>query len=47
VRVREESALNRLVAANTDDAEPVDVGFVQPELLYWQTDGGDQRGSLT
>jgi hypothetical protein len=46
VRAQEEAELARLVA-DIGDTRPADVGFAQPGLLYWRTDGGEHRGSLT
>ena len=46
VRAQEEAELGRLVA-DIGDTRPADVGFAQPGLLYWRTDGGDHRGSLS
>jgi len=45
VRAQEEAVLTRLVA-DTGETRPADVGFVQPGLLHWRTDGGTKRGSL-
>lgn len=45
VRAREEATLARLVA-DIGETHPADVGFAQPALLHWRTDGGSDRGSL-
>ena len=45
VRTREAAALARLVA-DSGDTVPADVGFAQPALVHWRTDGGRQRGRL-
>ncbi|MDQ3764616.1 MAG: hypothetical protein M3460_24615 [Actinomycetota bacterium] len=45
VRAQEEAVLARLVA-DTGETRPADVGFAQPGLLHWRTDGGTDRGSL-
>jgi len=45
VRAHEEAVLTRLVA-DTGETRPADVGFAQPALLHWRTDGGTDRGSL-
>lgn len=46
VQAREATALARLVA-DTGHARPAEVEFTQPALLYWRTDGGARRGSLS
>jgi hypothetical protein len=46
IRVQESAALARLVAA-IGDVHPADVGFTQPELVYWRTDGGDRSASVS
>lgn len=45
IQEQEAASLARLVA-NTGDVHPADVEFAQPKLVYWRTNGGDQRGSL-
>jgi hypothetical protein len=46
VRAQETAALARLVA-DTGDAQPAEVRFAQPAMLYWRTDGGRRRGNLS
>jgi DNA replication protein DnaC len=46
ISTREAAALARLVA-DSGDTRAADVGFAQPALLYWRTDGGQNRGSLS
>lgn len=46
VRAQEAAALARLVA-DTGETRPADVVFAQPGLIYWRSDGGGPRGSLT
>ncbi|SDK19763.1 NACHT domain-containing protein [Actinopolyspora mzabensis] len=45
VITHEERTLQRLLG-DTGQPSPADVGFTQPELLHWRTDGGDRHGSL-
>jgi len=44
-RAQEEAVLTRLMA-DTGETRPADMGFVQPGLLHWRTDGGTKRGTL-
>lgn len=46
VRAQEAAELARLVA-DTGDARPAEVGFAQPALLHWRTDGGQRSGTLS
>jgi hypothetical protein len=46
VRDQEAGILARLLA-DSGDPEPADLSFAQPALIYWRTDGGDRRGTLS
>lgn len=41
-----ESAEQQKFLADTGQGKPADVGFTQPELVYWRTDGGSRQGRL-
>ena len=44
VRAQEAAELARMLA-DTGDARPAEVGYVQPALLHWRTDGGRRGGT--
>jgi hypothetical protein len=46
VREREDATLARLVG-DTGNARTAEVGFSQPGMVFWRTDGGAPRGSLS
>jgi hypothetical protein len=41
-----EAAQQQKFLADTGKGQPADVGFVQPKLVAWRTDGGTRTGSL-
>ena len=45
IAVREQVALAQLLG-DVGDPRPADVGFHQPLMVRWRTDGGDRTGSL-
>ena len=47
VAVREKAEQLKLLAESGSGGRPADVEFAQPVRVYWRTDGGDRRGSLS
>jgi hypothetical protein len=41
-----EAAEQQKLLADTGESQPADVGYAQPDLQFWRTDGGAQHGSL-
>ncbi len=46
VHDQEAGVLARLLA-DSGDPVPADLSFAQPTLIYWRSDGGDRRGTLS
>lgn len=44
---RREAAEQQKFLADSGQAVPADIGFRQPEVLHWRTDGGGPEGSLS
>src|ERR1700733_15372685 len=42
-----EAAEQQKFLADTGQSQPANVRFVQPELVHWRTDGGQQHGTLS